>query len=210
MAPRWLSRVAVLATITAASLIPSGAAHADADILLVGDLPTTATRGLGCADWASGPYARQDLWRFEVTEGEFQKLTLEFTGADGAPLTRTVAVEAGGEVSGVGADVREEGVDGDRAWVSTGPGASLVAGWATVTGEATGFTLAQTCAAEPLAALAPQAGKTAPVKPNAAPRALAGGIDVMATMAMGITLVLAGAMLLIVRRHPRGRHRTSG
>jgi hypothetical protein len=208
MAPRWLSRVAVLATITAtttaASLIPSGVARADAGIPLVGDLPTTATRGQGCADWASGSYARQDLWRFEITEGEFRELTLEFTGADGAELTRTVAADTQAQ------DIGEEGVDGDRAWVSTAPGATLVAGWATVTGEAEGFTLAQTCAAEPLAALAPQAGKTASVKPNAGPRALAGGVDVMATMAMGITLVLAGAMLLIVRRHPRGRHRTSG
>ena len=39
------------------------------------------------------------------------------------------------------------------------------------------------------------------------PNTLASGIDVAATVTLGASLVLAGAMLLIVRRRPRGRHR---
>jgi hypothetical protein len=46
-----------------------------------------------------------------------------------------------------------------------------------------------------------------PVKPKAGPKALASGTDIGPTITLGGTLVIAGMLLLIVRRRPRGRHR---
>ena len=82
-------------------------------------------------------------------------------------------------------------------------------GRAEVTGGAATFTLARACPAarhEAVGGLAPIKGGQPP-NVQATPRVLASGIDVAATVTVGASLVFAGAMLLIVRRRPRGRHR---
>ena len=185
MAPRWLCRLAVFATLTLAAVIPSGTAMADDTVALEGPFPVTAReaaeKGPACTDWATGPNADQDLWRFE-TDGRVVAIELHFTDQEERPQVRET----------------------DAAWVATPGGWTLVGGEATVTGGET-FTLAHTCPAmtQPLIARAVRV----PVEPGTALTALAGGTNVGATVTLGSTLVLAGVLLLIVRRHPRGRHR---
>ena len=226
MAPRWLCRLAVLATITVVAVIPSAAANAEgvaakaggvaADAegegaaKLVGPLPVTATQvvdgALGCTDWATGPYADQDLWRFRLGTGRFVSVVLGFLDGDGVRTTRIV-----------------QGIDGATAWIATPAGWSLASGTAVVNGDAGDFELARACPAagvrEPaVAGLAPAVGgrsgtgaRPATVQgATTTPRSLAAGTDVAATVTLGATLVLAGMLLLIVRRRPRGRRRMRG
>jgi hypothetical protein len=226
MAPRWLCRIAVLATITVIVLIPSAAANADGAAVnaggaaakaegegaakLVGPLPVTAAQvvdgALGCTDWATGLYADQDLWRFQLGTGRFVSVMLGFFDGDGVKTTRSV-----------------EGIDGATAWIATPAGWSLASGTAVVNGDAGDFELARACPAAgvrkpAVAGLAPAVGgrsgtgaRPATVQgATSTPRSLAAGTDIAATVTLGATLVLAGVLLLIVRRRPRGRHSMRG
>jgi len=201
MPSRWLCRLAVLATLVIAAQIPGAASMADpadpAQIVLTGDLPVTATEAKGpeCTEWATGTSAQMDLWRFGlVGSGRFRTISLSFLTADGAAYTRTVH----GDVS-----------------VTTDAGASLLGGTATVSGGASSFVLVLACPATVAGARAPivpalaagSVGRGDTPEKGTRPQALAAGADVGATVTMGCALVLAGALLLIVRRHPRGRHR---
>jgi hypothetical protein len=200
MPSRWLCRLAVLATLVIAAQIPADASMADpadpAQIVLTGVLPVTAAEAEspGCTEWATGPSAQMDLWRFGLLgSGRFRTISLSFLTADGAAYTRIVQ----GDVS-----------------VTTEAGASLLGGTATVSGDASSFVLVLACPATVAGARAPIVPRLGAVtgageRPDASarPQALAAGADVGATVTMGCALVLAGALLLIVRRHPRGRHR---
>ena len=209
MASRWLCRLAVLATIIVVALIPSAAANARGERTgeLIGPLPVTAAQAVdgafSCTDWATGPYADQDLWRFRLRTGRFVSVVLDFVDGDGARTTRTVA-----------------GIDGATAWIATPAGWSLASGTAVVSGDPSDFELDRACPAagvrEPAAAgLAPGAVRRSGTGAQPAtvqgatttPRSLAAGTDIAATVTLGATLVLAGVLLLIVRRRPRGRHR---
>jgi hypothetical protein len=224
MPPRWLCRLAVLATAVVVAMIPSARAQADGaegegTAELVGPLPVAAASfvdgTLGCTDWATGPNADQDLWRFRLATGRFVSIVLGFLDRDGVRIARTV-----------------EGIDGGAAWIATPAGWSLASGSAVVSGGAGGFELARACPAagtkdpgsrEPATgAREPGVGGLAPVVggrtgtgagpatvqgATTTPRSLAAGTDVGATVTVGAALVLAGMLLLIVRRHPRGRHR---
>jgi hypothetical protein len=194
---RWLHRLAIVAAVTIAVLAITPDAHPDVSIPLAGPLPVTATEGPACESGADRPYPRMDRWRFGLPgdAGEFEELRLAFRHPDGAPVTRTIG---------------SSNIDGSAAWLVTDPGWALVAGVATITGDAKTFTLIEACPAiqtsrEPLLINAP----VQPQIPSAkrAPRALASGTDIGATVILGSTLVLAGVVLLVVRRQPRGRHR---
>lgn len=198
---RWLRRLAVVATLTLAMLwlfaIPP--AFADDTIgLASGQLPAVATADQReCSTW-SGP---NDLWRFELSDGRFLSLTLIFAGPGLATHVRTVEASAAGDPSA--------GVDeGARtAWVTTEPGWSLVDASAVVTGTAREFYLALACPATGLAALAPIAGGDSPTTEALTTLPLTGRADIAGMVTLGSTIVLAGVLLSVVRRQPRGRHR---
>ena len=178
--------------IIAAVLVPAVPAQADG-IPLVGQLPVKATTA--CTDRAPGPYEDLDVWRFSIKgEGQFRSLTFEFQKANGQPDTRTIEQT------------------GTEAWIAVDPGETLVSGRAQTNGPAQAFEVKSVCAAEQNAdRLVPRAPivnlAAVPVKPKEGPRALAAGPDIGPNLILGSTLVLAGALLLIVRRRPRGKHR---
>jgi hypothetical protein len=195
---RWLHRLAIVAAVTIAVLAITPDAHPDVSIPLAGPLPLTAAEGPACESGADRPYPRMDRWRFGLPgdAGEFEELRLGFRTADGTAVTRTIG---------------SANVDGSAAWLVTDPGWTLVAGTATITGDAKTFTLIEACPAtqtggEPLFINAPAQAQIPSAKRS--PRALAPGTDIGATVILGSTLVLAGVLLLVVRRQPRGRHRS--
>jgi hypothetical protein len=175
--------------IIAAVLVPAVPAQADDGIPLVGELPVKATTA--CTDRAPGPYEDLDVWRFSIKgQGQFRSLTLEFQKANGQPDTRTIEQT------------------GTEAWIAVDPGETLVSGRAQANGTAPAFEVKTACTAEGLVPRAPIVNLAAvPVKPKEGPRALAAGPDIGPNLILGSTLVLAGMLLLIVRRRPRGRHR---
>ena len=175
--------------IIAAVLVPAVPAQADDGVPLVGELPVKATSA--CTDRLPGPYEEQDVWRFTLQgQGQFRSLTLEFEEANGQPDTRTIEQT------------------GTEAWIAVDPGETLVSGRAQTTGEATEFQVKSACKAESLVPRAPRVNLDAvPMKPREGPRALASGTDIGPTITLGGTLVLAGMVLLTVKRRPRGRHR---
>ncbi len=194
---RWVARLAVFATVMLVATGPAGAASARerrvAELAIAGEvLAVQVDGGTACTDWATGPNADQDLWRFQAEDGAFLSVELTFRGDEGLSIRKA------------------DGIDGGAAWVATKAGFALSAGRAETTG-ATTFRLVQACPAAHRGAV----GGLAPIKPanaaetknQATPNRLASGIDVAATVTLGASLVLAGAMLLIVRRRPRGRHR---
>ena len=197
MVVRWLHRVAVVGAVTVAVLAITPDAHAAVRVPLVGPLPITAADGPGCESGLDRPYPKMDLWRFGLPgrKGAFEELRLGFVVANGAAVSRTIG---------------SSNIDGSMAWLVTDPMWTLVSGTATISGDAEAFTLIEACPAtresgEPLFVNAP----FQPQIPSAArsPRALAAGTDIGATVLLGSTLVLAGVLLLVVRRQPRGRHR---
>src|SRR5512139_3175381 len=90
-------RLAVVAFLVIAAQVPATmASAADRDVMLVGDVPTTARevnpRGIECTDWATGRYAGLDLWRFAPAEGmgRLTRIDVDFLAADGSAYRRTV------------------------------------------------------------------------------------------------------------------------
>jgi hypothetical protein len=194
---RWLHRIAIVGAVTVAVLAITPDAHADVSIPLAAPLPVTAVTGPGCVSGADRPNPTLDHWRFGLLGGvgAFEELRLGFVTTGGATVNRTVG---------------SSNIDGATAWLFTDPGWALVAGTATIAGDAETFTLIETCPAtrmadEPFLINAP--AKPELPSTDRSPRALANGTDIGATVVLGSTLVLAGVLLLIVRRRPRGRHR---
>jgi LPXTG-motif cell wall-anchored protein len=177
---RWLRRGVTLGVFTLALLwlFATPAAYADETVALgAGELPATAQPG--CTGW-TGP---GDRWRFAVENGTLVSATLTFA----AP--------------GLTTHIRTVGPEGE---LTTDGGWTLVEATATVTGDGARFDLIQACAGDAIPALGlAEANKTEPL--TTLP--LTGGTDIAATMTLGSTIVVAGLLLLIVRRRPRGRHR---
>jgi LPXTG-motif cell wall-anchored protein len=178
---RWLRRGVTLGVLTLALslFIATPQAYADETVAPAnGELPATAAPG--CTGW-QGP---GDLWRFAVVNGTLVSATLTFA----AP--------------GLTTHVRSLGPEGE---ITTEPGWILVDATATVTdAKNPSFDLIQACAAEELPALGPaEANKSQQL--TTLP--LTGTTDIAATMTLGSTIVVAGMLLLIVRRRPRGKHR---
>jgi hypothetical protein len=213
MASRWAARFAVVTAIMIVGMAMAGEASAGergvAELAIAGEvLAVQVDGGAACTDWATGPNADQDLWRFQVEDGAFLSVELTFRGDEGLSIRKA------------------DGIDGGAAWVATKAGSALSGGRAETT-TATSFRLVQACPAtrrRAVGGLAPinqpiNQPVDEPIKPGSAgeaaanaaaqstPKKLASGIDVAATVTLGASLVLAGAMLLIVRRRPRGRHR---
>jgi hypothetical protein len=140
---RWLHRLAIVGAVTLAVLAITPDAHADVSIPVAGPLPITAVQGPGCESGADRPYPRMDRWRFGLPgdAGTFQELRLGFRTIDGAAVARTIG---------------SSNIDGSTAWLVTDPGWTLVAGTATITGDAKTFTLIEACPAIQMGA------KTAP------------------------------------------------
>jgi hypothetical protein len=209
---RWVARLAVFATIMLAATGPAGAASARergvAELAIAGEiLAVDVDGGAACTDWATGPNADQDLWRFQAEDGALLSVELTFRGDEGFESKPA------------------DGIDGGAAWVATEAGFALSGGRAETT-TAISFRLVQACPAARRGAVGGLAPIEAPIKTpiepsiksangaaaasattGGTPNTLASGIDVAATVTLGASLVLAGAMLLIVRRRPRGRHR---
>jgi hypothetical protein len=204
---RWLGRLGIVGAVTIAVLAVAPDAHAadthaadthaaDGSIDLVGPLPTTADSGPPCKSGADRPYPSQDLWRFGLPggDGSVKAVQLWFVALGGHVVSRTV---------------ESRNIDGSMAWLVTDPGWALVSGTATATGGADTFALIESCAAAGKADALLIYAQARPdiATPERAPRALASGTDIGATVTLGSTIVLAGVLLLVVRRRPRGRHR---
>jgi hypothetical protein len=179
-----------------------------AELAIAGEiLAVDVDGGAACTDWATGPNADQDLWRFQAEDGALLSVELTFRGDEGFESKPA------------------DGIDGGAAWVATEAGFALSGGRAETT-TAISFRLVQACPAARRGAVGGLAPIEAPIKTpiepsiksangaaaasattGGTPNTLASGIDVAATVTLGASLVLAGAMLLIVRRRPRGRHR---
>lgn len=220
MALRWLCRVAV--TLGVVVLIGGQPAWANVAVsLAASQLPATAA-GFDVATsrdrcdplFGGGPYRDKDVWRFglpDAAAGDFVSLTLTFVDVGGG--IHVNAIDATGSAS-------------STAWIVTDAGWTLTAGAATITGWAESFVLAVTCPAGPDSdrlAIASQVGggksplgsvrrATPPETPSGAGMSSeqlpTTGKDVGGMLTLGSTMVIAGVLLLIVRRGPgRGRHR---